>query len=102
MTALARTIVSVGGLLALVACTNYLEVPVETPLQPKLDVSGFQRVLIAGFVTGGSDEVDTNLGNSSAPEESAWEQFQVAGNRRRGPRVDGRRGGTGRCGPAES
>ena len=61
MTALARTIVSVGGLLALVACTNYLEVPVETPLQPKLDVSGFQRVLIAGFVTGGSDEVDTNL-----------------------------------------
>ena len=61
MTASTRMIVSVGLLLALTACTNYLEVPVETPLQPKLDVSGFQRVLIAGFITGGSDEVDTNL-----------------------------------------
>ncbi|MYI76065.1 MAG: hypothetical protein F4057_12455 [Acidobacteria bacterium] len=40
---------------------SFYEVPVETPLQPKLDVSGFQRVLVAGFVSGGSDEVDTNL-----------------------------------------
>ena len=44
-----------------VACTNYLEVPVETPLQPTLDVSKFQRVLIAGFLAGGTDEVDANL-----------------------------------------
>jgi hypothetical protein len=43
------------------ACVNYYEVPVETPLQPKLDVAGFQRVLVAGFVTGGSGDVDTNL-----------------------------------------
>lgn len=36
------------------------EIPIETPLQPKLDVTSFQRVLIAGFVAGGSEDVDTN------------------------------------------
>ena len=61
MTALVRAIVSVGVLTAMAACTNSFEVPVETPLQPKLDVSSFQRILVAGFMTGGTDEVDTNL-----------------------------------------
>jgi hypothetical protein len=44
-----------------VACgpTTY-EIPIETPIQPKLDISAFQRVLIAGFVAGGSDDVDAN------------------------------------------
>jgi hypothetical protein len=46
---------------AAVACgTSYFEIPIETPIQPKLDVSPFQRVLIAGFVAGGTDDVDTN------------------------------------------
>lgn len=61
MTALIRVIGSVALAAVIASCTNYYEVPVETPLQPKLDASGFQRVLVAGFVTGGSDEVDTNL-----------------------------------------
>lgn len=59
-----RMLAKITGLAVLVsvsACTNFYEVPVETPLQPKLDVSRFQRILIAGFVVGGSDEVDTNL-----------------------------------------
>lgn len=56
-----RTIASVAMLLVVSACTNFYEIPVETPLQPKIDVSGFQRILIAGFVAGGTDEVDTNL-----------------------------------------
>jgi hypothetical protein len=44
-----------------VACgTSYFEIPIETPIQPKLDVSAFQRVLIAGFIAGGTDEVDAN------------------------------------------
>src|SRR6185369_15363611 len=44
-----------------VACgTNYFEIPIETPIQPKLDISAFQRVLIAGFVAGGTEEVDAN------------------------------------------
>jgi len=36
------------------------EIPIETPIQPKLDVSPFQRVLVAGFVAGGSEDLDTN------------------------------------------
>jgi hypothetical protein len=47
-----------GGTLACGA--SYLEIPIETPIQAKLDVSAFQRVLIAGFVTGGSEDVDAN------------------------------------------
>ena len=48
-------------LLATAGCTSYYEVPIETPLQPKLDVGRFQRILIAGFVAGGTEDVDTNL-----------------------------------------
>src|SRR5260370_34332250 len=32
-------------------CASFVEVPVETPLQSKLDVTSFRRGLIAGFVT---------------------------------------------------
>src|SRR5262249_58932075 len=43
------------------ACgASYLEIPIETPIQPKLDVSPFQRVLVIGFVAGGTDDVDAN------------------------------------------
>ena len=56
-----RTLVSLALLVAVSSCTNFYEVPVETPLQPKLDVSRFQRILVAGFITGGTHDVDTNL-----------------------------------------
>lgn len=46
---------------ALACGPDYFEIPIETPIQPKLDVSAFQRVLVVGFVAGGSDDVDTNL-----------------------------------------
>jgi hypothetical protein len=49
-----------GAVLTLACGPSSFEIPIETPIQPKLDVSGFQRVLIAGFVTGGSDDVDAN------------------------------------------
>jgi hypothetical protein len=39
---------------------DYYEIPIETPIQPKLDVSPFQRVLVAGFVAGGTEDVDAN------------------------------------------
>ena len=59
---LARPSVGVLGVFLLsAACTNFYEVPVETPLQPKLDVARFQRILVAGFVAGGTEDVDTNL-----------------------------------------
>jgi hypothetical protein len=40
--------------------TSYYEIPIETPIQPKMDVSPFQRVLVAGFVAGGNEDVDAN------------------------------------------
>lgn len=46
--------------LALACGPSSFEIPIETPIQPKLDVSAFQRVLIAGFVAGGSEDVDAN------------------------------------------
>ena len=56
-----RTVVSLALASTLGACMSFYEVPIETPIQPKLDISAFRRVLIAGFITGGSDEVDANL-----------------------------------------
>ena len=43
------------------ACTSFYEIPIETPIQPKMDVSMFQRVLIAGFIGGGTEDVDANV-----------------------------------------
>src|SRR6188508_1169104 len=51
----------VAGALALAGCTGFYEIPIETPIQPKMDVTPFQRVLIAGFLAGGSEDVDANL-----------------------------------------
>jgi hypothetical protein len=63
MTAQRKTLSSVVLVLvgALAGCTSYFEIPIETPIQPKLDVGAFQRVLVAGFIAGGDDEVDANL-----------------------------------------
>lgn len=58
---LARTLSSAAAVLLTAACTSYYEIPIETPIRPKLDVSAFQRVLVAGFIAGGTDDVDGNL-----------------------------------------
>jgi hypothetical protein len=60
----ARRAAAAGSLAAVLfaaACTNYYEIPIETPIRPKLDVGAFQRVLVAGFLAGGSEDVDGNL-----------------------------------------
>ncbi len=46
--------------LTLACGADFYEIPIETPIQAKLDVTPFQRVLVAGFVAGGSEDVDTN------------------------------------------
>src|ERR1700686_4333523 len=51
--------------LAGAGCASFVEVPVETPLQSKLDVSSFRRVLIAGFVTD-IGESDVEIGSETA------------------------------------
>ena len=58
---IAAALSSAGLALTLAACTSFYEVPIETPIQPKMDVTPFQRVLIAGFISGGSEDVDANL-----------------------------------------
>jgi hypothetical protein len=57
----AAPLASLVAALALSACTATFDVPVETPIQPKLDVSPFQRVLVVGFVAAGTDDVDANM-----------------------------------------
>src|SRR5258705_7718260 len=61
MTPATRILSSVAAILVIAGCTNYYEIPIETPIKPKLDVSAFQRVLVAGFIAGGTDDVDGNL-----------------------------------------
>ncbi|MGE5358869.1 MAG: hypothetical protein ACM3NQ_07595 [Bacteroidales bacterium] len=62
----ARTVARLASLvlalpLLAAGCTSFQEVTVETPLQAKLDVSQFQRVLVVGFIAGGSEDVDANM-----------------------------------------
>jgi hypothetical protein len=57
---ISRTVVSLAAVFV-TACTSYYEIPIETPIKAKLDVGAFQRVLVAGFLAGGSDDVDGNL-----------------------------------------
>jgi len=57
----AATIASLVLLTTVSGCTSFFEVPIETPLSPKMDVSAFRRVLVAGFISGGTDDVDANL-----------------------------------------
>lgn len=57
----ARTVSSLAAVVLTAACTSYYEIPIETPIRPKLDVSAFQRVFVAGFIAGGTEDVDGNL-----------------------------------------
>jgi hypothetical protein len=57
----ARIFSSLAAVLLTASCTSYYEIPIETPIRPKLDVSAFQRVLVAGFISGGTEDVDANL-----------------------------------------
>ena len=42
-------------------CTSVYEVPIDTPIQAKLDVTPFSRVHVVGFISGGSEDVDANM-----------------------------------------
>lgn len=58
-----RTAVAIGSLVAALtsaACLKVVEIPVEVPIQAKIDVADFRRVLVAGFVTGGTQSIDPN------------------------------------------
>jgi hypothetical protein len=55
------TLFGLALLAAVSACTSYTEIPIETPISPKLDVSAFQRIFIAGFIAGANEDVDANM-----------------------------------------
>jgi len=57
---LLATLAAVAAVVTIACGTDYFEIPIETPIQPKMDVSPFQRVLVAGFVSGGDEDVDAN------------------------------------------
>lgn len=59
-----RILRAVAPALLLAGCASFVEVPVETPLQSKIDVSSFRRVLVAGFVTDPGTE-DVELGSET-------------------------------------
>jgi hypothetical protein len=60
----ARSAVAIASvslaLAASAACVSFYEIGIETPIQAKLDTTPFQRVLVLGFVSGGSRDVDVN------------------------------------------
>ncbi len=56
----AAAFVSLGLAIGTLGCMSFYEIPIETPIQAKIDVGSFQRVLIAGFLAGGSNAIDPN------------------------------------------
>ena len=68
---------ALAALVAGAGCATVVEVPVETPVQSKIDVSRFRRVLVAGFVTD-LGESDVELGS----ETSRLLQNQLRSNSR--------------------
>jgi hypothetical protein len=57
---IAAAIASATVAVTLAGCSAFYEIPVEIPIQAKIDVSNFQRVLVAGFLAGGSASIDPN------------------------------------------
>jgi hypothetical protein len=62
---LRRTVASASLIAGLLAggCGGggYVEVPIQTPIAPKLDITPFQRIYIAGFLASAHDDVDANM-----------------------------------------
>jgi hypothetical protein len=62
---LRKTVVSLslvaGALASGCGGGGYVEIPIQTPIAPKLDISPFQRVYVAGFLAGANDDVDANM-----------------------------------------
>jgi hypothetical protein len=59
----ARTALAASSLAIAIAssgCLTFYEVQIETPIRAKLDVAQFQRVLVAGFIAGGTKNIDPN------------------------------------------
>ena len=70
--------VSLLAAMSALGCSSFVEVPVETPLQSKLDVSRFRRILIAGFVTDLQDaDVDLSAETSRLLQNQLRSNTQI-------------------------
>jgi hypothetical protein len=58
----ARSASALALALGVFGCASFVEVAVETPLQSKIDVTSFRRVLVAGFVSEPGNEAEIDLG----------------------------------------
>ena len=59
---IARVFSSLTVVAMTAACgAGYYEIPLETPIRPKIDVSAFERILVAGFIAGGTEDFDGNI-----------------------------------------
>jgi hypothetical protein len=56
----AARVASLALTIGAAGCMGFYEIPIETPIQAKLDVAAFTRVLVVGFLSGGSKSVDPN------------------------------------------
>jgi hypothetical protein len=56
----AARVASLALTIGTAGCMGFYEIPIETPIQAKLDVTAFTRVLVVGFLSGGSKSVDPN------------------------------------------
>ncbi len=52
---------SLGGLLLATGCAGIYDVAIERPARSRMDLSPFHRILVAGFVPVGTDEIDADL-----------------------------------------
>jgi hypothetical protein len=51
-------VVALGALALIAGCSSYYEVPIEVPISAKLDLSRFNRVLVASFATQSTEPMD--------------------------------------------
>lgn len=51
---------ALGLAIASAGCLTFYEVQIETPIRAKMDITQFSRVLVAGFVAGGTKNIDPN------------------------------------------
>lgn len=51
-------LLALGAAAMFASCTSYYEVPIEVPVSAKLDISKFNRVLVAGFATQTTEPLD--------------------------------------------
>jgi len=47
-----------AGASAVIGCTSYYEVPIEVPIEAKLDVTQYNRILVASFTTQTNERLD--------------------------------------------